>query len=497
MAVRARLNPPPPQQSEWRWHQVTSTVLSSSVLSKGQRRMEAENYLVGGHDVRLAMEAQADHMLLGALARVWQPSRLKGIQLNQEQGVPFLAATQVFDGRPTPRKWLSLDRTATSDERFVTPGEILVTCSGSVGRTTLAYQAHENTLISHDLLRVQPRDTKWWGWLYAFLRSSYGFDMMNAAQYGHMIKHLEVAHLEALPIPIPQPDLLEHFRRAAQDVLEKRNRAVQRQAEAEVLFEAAVGGPFQRNGNAEVGFEIPSSALFGGRRRFEASYHDPDAATLLARFKQLKLTTQPLREVTSRVQWMKRFKRVFGERGTPYMSADELFSLNPKASKFVVIEQTENAEDFFVQSGWIIMACSGQVYGLNGSVALMTKQHEHAFYSHDLIRIIPDVDAIRPGYLFTALGHRTLGRPLVIRNAYGTSIPHLEPADVAECPIVRLDDKVEAEIAELAFEAVTLRAEADEQENTLTSKAERLLTDFLAGDRQAFERMRAVETEMT
>lgn len=70
---------------------------------------------------------------MGELTRVWQPSRLKGIQVSPDYGTPFLAATQVFDLRPVPRKFLSLDRTDSSAERFVTNGMILVTCSGNVG----------------------------------------------------------------------------------------------------------------------------------------------------------------------------------------------------------------------------------------------------------------------------------------------------------------------------------------------------------------------------
>ena len=44
------------------------------------------------------------------MANVWQPSRLKGIQVGPDFGTPFLAATQVFDIRPVPRKWLAIDQ---------------------------------------------------------------------------------------------------------------------------------------------------------------------------------------------------------------------------------------------------------------------------------------------------------------------------------------------------------------------------------------------------
>jgi hypothetical protein len=111
--------------------------------------MEAENYLSSGYGIRLAMEARkSGRVELGDVARVWQPSRLKGILVSKAYGTPFLAATQVFDQRPVARKFLSLDRTDTVAERMVERGQIMVTCSGSVGRATLAYTPHEKTLIS-------------------------------------------------------------------------------------------------------------------------------------------------------------------------------------------------------------------------------------------------------------------------------------------------------------------------------------------------------------
>lgn len=67
--------------------------------------------------------------------------------------------------------------------------------------------------------------------------------------------------------------------------------------------------------------------------------------------------------------------------------------------------------------------------------------------------------------------HPKLGRPLVIRHAYGTSIPHLEPADVATFPVVRLEISWKLGIADLAEQAIALRAEADILENDLATDA--------------------------
>lgn len=482
MALRARLSAPRVEQNQWPWHHAKWTSLSASLVFGGDRRMEAENYLAGGYGLRLAMEARkAGWTRMGQLAQVWQPSRLKGIQVSPEFGTPFLAATQVFDLRPVPRKFLSLDRTDSAAERFVTSGMILVTCSGSVGRATLAHKPHENILISHDLLRVEPREKKLWGWLYAYLRAPQTRAMMSAAQYGHIIKHLEVGHLNALPFPVLRDDLLEEFNGRVKDILDKRNRAHALLQAAEELFSTAIG-PVVPGKNSEAGFTVRTAELFGQRRRLEACYHTPTATAILNRFAVLGLPVEPLSTLTERIWWMTRFKRVFGDEGVPYMSADELFSLNPAVTKRVLIEQADNAEEYFVKAGWIVMACSGQVYGLNGSVALMTEKQEKAFFSHDLIRIIPRPDLIRPGYLSLALGHPALGRPLVIRHAYGTSIPHLDPADVAAFPVVRLGEALETNIADGIEEASALRAEADEIENNLAAEAEAILDGFMAGD---------------
>lgn len=479
MALRAKLSAPKEEQRHWAWHSAKWMELTASSLWTGERRLEAENYLAGGYGLWLAMKKRGTSAIQ-TVANVWQPSRLKGIQVSKEFGTPFLAATQVLDLRPVPRKFLSLDRTDSAKDRMVSSGQIVVTCSGAVGKTALAYSSHEKTLISHDLLRVTPLEENTWGWIYAYLKSKQAIAMMGAAQYGHMIKHLEPEHLLELPIPIPSMSQLDAFDEEVKDIVARRNEAWRLQTESEAVFSEAIGD-ITGTDKQFTGFEIKASQLFGGRRRLEGAYHTPAATAILECFRKAELQTQPLSDITHGVWWMTRFKRVFGEEGAPYLSADELFALNPPITKRVMLEQAENADDFFVKEGWLVMACSGQTYGLNGSVALMTKWHEKAFLSHDLVRIVPNTEQVRAGYLYTALGHPTLGRPLVIRNAYGTSIPHLEPSDIAMTPIVRLSNNLENLIADKAEKAVALRAEADQLENKMTDRATILVDRYLSG----------------
>lgn len=437
--------------------------------------MEADVYLSSGFGIRTAIEGKKGGWVrFQELARAWMPGRLKGIRVSREDGTPFLAATQVYDVRPTPRKWLALTKTSDSANRFVNPGTILVTCSGSVGKATLSHAAHEGTLISHDLLRIEPLEKKDKGWIYAYLHAPQVYAMAIGAKYGHIIKHLETSHLDVLPVPTIDDETALSFSHRVDRILHLRSEAHRMRAEADAKFSMAIG-PIKDIADKE-GFIVRAGDLFLGRRRFEASFYSPEALAIIRRFKRFERAA----DVTMRIWWEGRFRRFYGEDGIPYLSADELFTVNPPDNKRILVAPGDRHSDYFVKEGWIVMACSGQVYGLNGAAALMTKHHEGIFFSHDLIRIVADPEKIRSGYLLIALTHPTLGRPLLIRAAYGTSIPHLDPGDVAETPIVRLNEKIEAEIADLAEASAKARADADALEREIAKEAGEIIDRFMA-----------------
>lgn len=68
---------------------------------------------------------------------------------------------------------------------------------------------------------------------------------------------------------------------------------------------------------------------------------------------------------------------------------------------------------------------------------------------------------------------------MIIRNAYGTSIPHLDPMDVREVPVPPFAENVEAQIGGLMQKAAVLRDEADAHENEATALAEDVVAHFI------------------
>ena len=477
MALRARLTAPPPKPKEvWPWHAPKWTTVNASQMIAGDRRMEAETYLSSGFGIRLAIEKRKGGWIpFGDLAKLWSPPRIKQIFVEPEYGVPYFNTSQVFDVRPSPRKWLSEGKTTKAETRLAKQGTILVMASASPGRSTLVTKAHENAFISHHFMRVEPLDPDQSGWVYAFLRSTQGRAMMSGSQYASIIRHIEPHHVAALPVPAVSDKIAADFRARVHRVLNIRNDAYRLAAEADARFAEAIGPVKLKQSNE--GFVVRASDMVTGRRRFDAAHHAPEVAALLRRFKRF----DRLRDVTKRIWLLARLKRFYGDGGVPYLTADEVFTVNRQGTKSILIDPSGNYRDFFVEPGWIVMARSGQVYGLIGAAALMTEYHAKMFLSDDLIRIVADASKIRAGYLLVTLTHRTHGRPVLIRAAYGTSIPHLDPGDVAQFPVVRMDEKEEGAIADLAEASAHARAEADIIERSIAADATTIIDRFIAG----------------
>ena len=92
--------------------------------------------------------------------------------------------------------------------------------------------------------------------------------------------------------------------------------------------------------------------------------------------------------------------------------------------------------------------------------------------SDHLTRIIPDNNKARAGYLLTFLNDPRIGRPSVVRQAFGTSIPELCPADIKKIRIPRLGADIESTVADLMDRSVRTSAKADRLENEATRLAQ-------------------------
>ena len=450
--------------------------IPSRLMFARERRLDGEAYLTDGFQYRHRIECLANTRLVGDLARVWQPSRLKGIRVRPQAGLPFLAATQAFDIHPRPRKWLARAHVSEIDTRYVADGTILVTRSGNVGDPVIAYEAHRGLLISDDLLRVEAKEAGLNGYLYAYFRTRHCKALMRSSQYGNVIKHLEPEHLDRVPVPVFEDALVRDVASDVDEVFRLRTMAHTLSIKSERLYAESLSEP-QADESSLAGFSVRASGLWKGRRRLEAYSHNPVA---LAARTIVEPSSESASAVTARVFGVPRFKHVYttNHDAIPYLDSEDLFKLNPEPTKFIPLTAKKDADRYFVKRGWLLMACSGQLYGFNGRLAIADESHEQSIVSNHVLRLVPQ--KIRSGYLYVALGHPTLGRPLVLSRAFGTSVPEIDASDITELPVARLGESVENEIADAAEAANELRMKAKRKENGAVERLEKRIDDALA-----------------
>ena len=345
-------------------------------------------------------------------------------------------------------------------------------------KATLAHSTTQDVLVSHDLLRIDPIRKDWRGWVYAYLRAPTVRKMMKAAQYGHIIKHLETHHLDSLPQIHANELSRGEFDLLATDVLKKRDRAYTLTLEAEQLFTQAFGNFRSRDGGEE-GFTVRAAGLCGYRCRLDAWHHVPSVKALVKHLGIHATDWSTIDDLGFDVWVPKRFRRIAAPDGPYLLDNSDLFAINPDIKKRIADRGFGDPYNMRVKREWILMAYSGQIYGLNGSATISGPFHESKVISNHVIRIAPNSPKCRLGYLLIALTHPELGRPRVKALPHGSNVPEIEVYDLQRLCIPRLDHGTEAEIADRAEEAARLRDRADELEREIGKLAELEINRFL------------------
>ena len=218
-------------------------------------------------------------------------------------------------------------------------------------------------------------------------------------------------------------------------------------------------------------------------RRLEANYHNPLARAAEEAVQSSARKIDILDDLVERVYVPGRFKHVYGDEGVPYLDSAQILEVAPDIDKRVLSLKGEKQKGYLVDAGTLLMPCSGQLHGIIGSVVLATSWHENKVLTNHILRIVPkSKPEIRNGYLQTVLSHPLLGRPRVLKGAFGSSVPELSPGDVQVLSVPRFPAVFESKIADLMEEASRLRTQADEAEEQIAAEAEDHVNGFLSGD---------------
>lgn len=108
-----------------------------------------------------------------------------------------------------------------------------------------------------------------------------------------------------------------------------------------------------------------------------------------------------------------------------------------------------------LKPGMTLISCSGFNAGRR---AYVRPDMGNYWSSQDSLKVEPDPDKIKSGYLYAFLLSR-FGESLVRGSVYGSAVKHIEPHHIAGLPVPRFATELEDQIHDLVQECAELRAE--------------------------------------
>ena len=209
---------------------------------------------------KLIQETSYNVLSLGEITKaIFRLQRFSRVWANNpEAGHPYMAPTDVFYFKPlrerentekayvtknkhSSRSSLKLAEGSDIEELslegekkfFVKSGWILVTCSGTVGRVMLVQESLEKYFLSHDIIRIVPKEDTFEGYLYAYLDSYLGQTLLKRDEYGGWTQHIEPSHVNSLPVILPPKEKQKRIHNKVLEAFKAREEFLQKEEDAE------------------------------------------------------------------------------------------------------------------------------------------------------------------------------------------------------------------------------------------------------------------------
>ena len=419
----------------------TSSVHSKSFLENGGR-FDASFHLSEGVQSRAqVMNAPYPLTTVGAASeRIFHAGRWKRAYVSsKEHGIALVGSSDMLKADLLDIKLISRKYTPDMEDKILKKGWILISCSGTIGNTVFTNEQHAEKLASQDVIRIIPNNILRTGFVYSFLSTSYGYNLLTQGTFGAVIQHIEPQNVEQIPIPIMPDAFQEKVDNLIQESARLRDESMTALYEAHALIEAH----FPEEPTTDKTGVISSQTILTSQlHRFDANYHLAAGKQYDAYIKN-HFAWRSLGDVSQSISRPGIAKRMYVKDGITFMGGTDLFLSVPDSDK-KLSRKAPNLDEYLIQEGWILLPRSGTI----GDVVFTNEQHAQKLVSEDVVRIIPN-NILRRGFVFSFLSSK-IGKALIQRPIFGSVIQHVEPPLLSVIPIPVFEEAEMEKIASLA-----------------------------------------------
>lgn len=450
-------------ESPVKWCSVTL----SDIIARG-KRLEASVYDVEAKQAReLVTHGKYPAIALGGddgLTSSYTGARFKRIWVDHSE-YPIYQPSSIVDIKPTPDGYISKRTDTDIDALRVKKGQILMTCSGTIGKVAYVSDTLNGLIFSHDLLRIDSNDDNA-GYIYAYLKSKIGQQILLTNSYGAVITHIEPEHLADVPIPNAPAEIKQEIHKMVIDSYALRDESNKLLDEAmDLLVQELKLPPVEEIGVDDFVQDAPIETfavkLSQLNNRVDASYHVPIVEAIVDYLNKnaAEVTTIGDCRISCDVILPGRFKRVYVSEGygRVFFGGKQILELDPTNSKYLSVAQHSKRmeEELQLKENTTLITRSGTI----GKVALVPKHWTNWIASEDVLRVLPANSNIA-GYLYVWL-MSDFGQKLINRYSYGSVISHVDAMHIKQVVIPILKNRqVQQKINDFALEANQKRYEA-------------------------------------
>lgn len=457
------------------------TVSLSEITARG-KRLEASVFDVDGKHAReLIQHCKYSPITIGGengLTTSYTCARFKRIWVEQSD-YPIYQPSTILDIKPSPDGYISKLTHVDIDSLRVKRGQILLTCSGTIGNISLVSGTLDNAIFSHDLLRINCSEEHDIGYIYTYLKSKIGNKILLTNSYGAVVTHIESEHLSSVLIPNPPAEL----KKKINDLIMK---SYELRYESNTLIDQATQLMIDELKLPPIhDFEVKSSKpgapvdtfsvkLSEMKGRTDASYHVPIVNAIVEHLKKHaeEVTAVGNKRISKKIILPGRFKRTYveSEYGKVLFGGKQIHELDPSNKKYLSLSKHDVriAKELEIEENTTLITRSGTI----GKVELVPKHWEHWVASEHIIRVVPASTDVA-GYLSIFLSS-DYGYNLITRFTYGAVVDEIDDSQVSQIAIPLLKNKnIQKQINDFALEANTKRYEA----YNLEQRALRIMDD--------------------
>lgn len=439
-----------------------STVSLSDIINKG-KRLEASVYDVEckhARDlVKKSIYGYTEININKDLIDCYTRPRFKRIWLDKSE-YPIYQPTSMLDIYPQNDGYISKLTETNIELLRVLEGQVLITCSGTIGKVCFVSETLNGKIFSHDLLRIRFKNEHDNGFFYTFLKTSVGKSILKSNKYGSVISHIEAEHINEVLLPKAPINLKKKIHDLILQSYAKRDESNKLIDEAtKIMIDELELPPIEELKKEAFSYSKDinsfSTKLSDLNGRLEGNYHLPIIEVtekyLSKKASLIKLNSE---DIVEKIILAGVFKRnyVLKGHGYPFLGGKEITQLCPETDKYLskITHKKRYNQELKVKENWILVTDRGTI----GKTVLVPKQMDGVAVSQNVLKIVPKMYS---GYLFCFLNSE-YGQLLIKRQSYGSVVNMIDDICMGDIKIPMLSNKDKLnEIDNMVLESNKLR----------------------------------------